>query len=216
MSALPKQKMLVVPAKKQKNKIPKARPLTTDWSLQSGRVPHLNDPRVDNKVYTFTLNVTLDARYTTSASVPTLSGDAFSLNTFAGYSSKVAVFDQYRIRQLEAWIVPTEPTPSAMMHSVVDYDNATAPGSIAAVQAYSNCHSTTMQNGHYHKWVPHTAAAAYNGAFTGYQNNTKAWIDSAYPNVTMYGLKIGFEITPTAVPVNLVLRAVVDFRNPFG
>ncbi len=191
--------------------------VATDWSLVSGKIPHLNDPRIDNKIYRFTLNAVLDTRYTTSTTVPVLQGDAFSLNTFPSYSTKTALFDQYRCVSLEAWIIPTILTAGSMWHSAVDYDNMSTPGSLNAVVSYSNCHSTTMQNGHYHKWVPHSATAAYKGAFTGYQNEARKWIDSAYPDVTLFGLKVAFEATSNAAtPVNVMLRGVFEFRNPFS
>ncbi len=177
----------------------------------------MNDPKLDNKIYSFTLTASIDSRYTTSTTVPTFVGDAFSLNTFPGYSTKTALFDQYRIKELEVWVVPTIPVPGSMFSTAVDYDNQTAPANMNGLLAYQNVHTSTMQNGHYHRWKPHTAVAAYKGAFTGYQNVADQWIDSAYPDVTQFGLKAGFEITPSAaVPVNIVLRAKCEFRNAFA
>ncbi len=194
-----------------------SQPVATDWSLTAGRIPHLNDPREDQKVYSFVMNVTIDGRYNTIGATPSFAGDAFSLNTFPSYATKTALFDQYRIRKLEIWIVPTVPTPGSMYHSAIDYDNQTAPTSINQVLSYANCHSSSMNSGHYHSWKPHTAVAAYKGAFTGYQNVADQWIDCAYPDVTQFGIKVAFEATPAGTQeVNIMLRAHVEFRNPFA
>lgn len=177
----------------------------------------MNDPKIDNKVYRFTLNGFVNAAYATSITVPTFGAGFITLAGLDGSASKLAVFDQYRIIQLELWLIPQGTTPGSMWHSVVDYDNATAPTTLGQVRSYSNCHTTSLNNGHYHKFVPHVATAVYKGAFSGFSNQARQWIDSANNDVQHYGWKVGFETTPGGViGIDVLYRAVVEFRNPFA
>lgn len=195
------------------------RVVQSDWSLISGRLPFMNDPTEDNRIYEFTLNVTQDAVLNTSTTVPTFIGGVLGIGGFPGAASKLAVFDQYRIVEAQLWIVPQKSDTTAMWHSVIDYDNATNPTSLNQLQSYSNCHSTTFGLGHYHKWQPHVAVAAYRtgGVFTGFANEASPWLDSAYTDIQHYGYKIACEATPSGViSINTVLRIRVQFRNPFN
>jgi hypothetical protein len=189
--------------------------VATDWSLSAGRLPHMNDPRVDNQVYKFIENATTDAFLTTSTTVPVASGFVWNLNNLPNVTPYTTLFDQYRIDSIEAWVVPQAQNLTALIKTVVDYDNSSTTATAAYFDAYPNCHTTTLANGHYRKFRPHMATAAYQaGGFTAYKNEPSNWLDCAYPAVTHFGLKIYTEATSAAaIPVDVITRMKVSFRN---
>jgi hypothetical protein len=112
-------------------------------------------------------------------------------------SALQALFDQYRIVGVEVLIVPQSNFVAAaatatagMMHSVVDYDDATPLANEQNALDYQNCLTSSASDGHFRKFVPHAAVAAYSGAFTSFTNVESPWIDAAYPSVQHYGLKV--------------------------
>ncbi len=192
--------------------------ITDDWSLTAGKWPARNDVKQDNKPYNFIQTVTQESLVSTSTTVPTLFGTYFIISQLGDISCLTGLFDQYRIVQLEVWIVPqaTSNNGNAIMKSVVDYDNASTPASISAVDNYQNCHTTSLNSGHYRRFTPHAAVAAYTGgAFGGYTNMAAPWIDSASTNVQHYGIKLYLDATTAVVPVDLVTRFHVQFRNKY-
>jgi len=150
--------------------------------------------------------------------VPSYFGNTFVLSAFSGGSSLTTVFDQYRIDQLEVWIettVPNNVNAFPTLISAVDLDDANTPTSVGQVSDHLGALQTNGPAGHYHKWKPHVALAAYSGAFTSYCNTPSQWIDSASPNVQHYGLKYALVSNSTAgIQYRVTCRAVVSFRAP--
>jgi len=76
---------------------------------------------------------------------------------------------------------------------VADYDDSSAPSSLAVLQSYQNC-QTSMSETQIIEFVPHVAVAASGGgAFTSYANMKPQWIDAASTTVGHYGLKYGVD-----------------------
>jgi len=198
----------------KKRKIGKGALVTaTDWSLSAGRIPHMNDPHVDQKVYKFVEQYTWDAVLTTSNAVQVAAGLSFTLSLLSDATDYTALFDQYRVDRCEFWIIPQSQALGSLMKSVVDYDNTTTTATNAYFDAYSNCHTTTLAQGHYRSFVPHIAIAAYAGAFTSFANAGPQWLDCASPGINHYGIKWTAEVTPAAIPIDVVLRVHMSFRN---
>lgn len=199
------------------------------WSVISDPLPRYgNVSRHDNKVFNVIQSSdnnsggTQTPNLTTSTSVPTFLGANF---TFAGLipqnASWAAVFDQYRIMAIEAWIRPLSGTSGtvdsngANMLSVIDYDDANTPTQVSALLAYENVMIAPMTNGHYRKFRPHIAVSAYNGSFSGFQNSKSGWIDVASNTVQHYGIKLAVEPTSVAYKVYISYRVWIQFRNVF-
>lgn len=158
--------------------------------------------------------------FTTSSATPgiqTTNALTISLQNFSGTSSLLAVFDQYRIDQLEVW-TETSVTYSGVnfpeVTTAVDLDDNSTSFTKGALMDHQGSVSSSAVAGHYHKWRPHIAVASYSGAFTSYTNIPSTWIDSASPAVQHYGLKIATTSTGTAVPITAIVRAVISFRAP--
>lgn len=148
----------------------------------------------------------------------------FTSAVITQFSSFAALFDQYMISMIEAWILPREHSPVVgsgstnvgILASVVDYDDANGVGSLAGLQQYENCVTTTATQGHYRKWVPHIATGAFAGTFTAYNNRAKQWIDCASTAVQHYGLKIfvtGADAGTSVTHYDLIYRVHVQFKN---
>jgi len=193
----------------------------TDWSLLSGRWPHMNDPHLDNTTYNFIETDTQVGLLNTSTSISQAFGTYSALNGVPNASNYAALFDQYRIVQVEIWIVPQIGgsggillNAGTLLKTVVDYDNTTTTATQAYFDDFANCHTTGIQSGHYRRYTPHVATAAYSGAFTSFSNVPAPWIDTASNSVQHYGLKIYSDATPLgAISVDVITRYHLQFRN---
>jgi hypothetical protein len=168
-----------------------------------------------------TITLDLSAVYTlftTSTSVPVYAGRAFVLSDFANYAALTAVFDEYKINQIEAWLEPSiidsASTGACQWVSSIDIDDANVPTAGSQVIGHQGSQISLSGTAHYHKWVPHYATAAYSGAFTSYGNNSPNWIDCASPSVQHFGLKTAtLGADGQTRLMYLTIRASVSFRG---
>jgi hypothetical protein len=192
------------------------RTVAEDWSMASGRVTHMNDPKEDSKVFSFVESATQESAFSTSTTVPIATGTFFSLSGLPNATAYASLFDQYRICQIELWALPTGSAAveqTGLFKSVVDYDNTATTATTSFFDGYSNTHTSTLANGHYRRYTPHVAIAAYSGAFTSYANRSMQWIDCASTTVQHYGVKYYTDVTSSVVPIDLVYRVWIQFRN---
>jgi len=149
--------------------------------------------------------------------VPVFAARSFTVNQLTNASAYLAVFDKYRIRQVECWMESELPTGagSLPLYTAVDLDDAVAPTSVTNVADKQGAVVGNSAAGHYHRWMPNMALAAYSGAFTSFTSTPATWVDSASPNVQHYGLKIAAEVdTVQNTPFSLTVRMVVEFASP--
>jgi hypothetical protein len=190
--------------------------VTADWSLISGRIPHMNGLKMDNIPYKFCDTLTIENSFTTNTSVPTFKSYLWSLSDVANAGNYVALFDQYRLTQIEFWTFPTVSSGAinGLYKSVVDYDNASNLSSLAAADEYQNVHVTTLGSGHYRRITPHAAMAVYAGAFTSFANVTSPWIDCSNQGVQHYGVKLAVDVTTGgAFAFDVITKYYFEFRN---
>jgi len=198
------------------------------WSVVSQGMPHIKLKFPDNKPFKIVQTTQNLGIITSSNTIFSNFGNAFSVSNLNQIASLQNLFDQYRIDLIECWIQPRNPSSSAgsatlnrgLLYSVIDYDNSTAT-SFAALdyESYSNCVVSSAVCGQYRKFQPHTAVATFQtsgASFTGYQNETNQWIDSAYPTVQHYALKVGVstcDVAADEVSYDLITRYTVSWRN---
>jgi len=179
----------------------------------------------DNKVYNF-VQSTAPGTIFTSAVVPTFYSTNFTATTHINqFSSFAAVFDQYKITELEVWLTPSGPgtapgyvqATTMKLYTVIDYDDSANLASTNAALQYQNVQIGRLDDGHYRRWRPHCAVAGYGGAFSSYLNIPAPWIDVASTAVQHYGLKIALDATTAAndVRIDMLIRVHVSFRNVF-
>jgi len=154
--------------------------------------------------------------FTSSTTIPTFSATYFILNFLDQVTSLTNVFDQYRVNELEYWI---EPLPGAasgaggFLYSVIDYDDASNLTSINQACDYTNVISSSASDGHYRRFKPHIAVAAYSGTFTSFTNEDAQWIDSSSINVQHYGIKTACSTTTAAILYTIRVRVHFEMRN---
>lgn len=166
---------------------------------------------------TVTMGFTNQGAFSASTTVPSGYGFRFRINDFAQTPAYTGLFDQYKFEQIEVWLTPSQVVTNVALGdyvSAVDLDDANTPTTYVDPLAKQSALSTSQQAGHYHKWKPHMAIAAFSGAFTSYSNQVAGWIDSASPSVEHYGLKVMLQPSSTVLQFNMEVRAVVSFRSP--
>jgi hypothetical protein len=197
------------------------------WNMFNDPVPRFGrSSAFDNKVHNVIQTSNVGSIGTATTSLGIFYGLAVTAATHVNqFSSWAAVFDQYRIQEIEAWVFPVQQTSGAYVNTssfstvtAVDYDNSTAPTGTAPLLQYSNAIVTPFSNGHYRKWRPHAASAVYgSGVFGQYSNVISPWIDCASSTAEHYGLKIATDSAPAnnTYGLTLYLRIWVQFRNVF-
>lgn len=154
---------------------------------------------------------------TSSTTIPVLSGFNFTVNSISQIASLQNVFDQYRIDQVEVWLIPRfnngNDVVSDLFASVIDYDDNSPVSAFADLLDYSNAVVTCGQDGHYRSFRPHAAIAAYSGVFTSFANVEELWIDAASPSVQHYGVKTGITATDTVRAWDMIVRLHTSWRN---
>lgn len=150
------------------------------------------------QIMTFTRSVTRGT--VTATNGETIAALNFTLSDLPSYTDFTSLFDQYRIAQVTVRFVPvTQPfgpattaTDLPALHTVIDLDDSTAPGSIDALRQYGTHQVTPNQSYFERVFTPRYTVAAYSGAFTSYSlAPAYSFIDSNSPTVQYYGLKWG-------------------------
>jgi len=121
-------------------------------------------------------------------------------------------WDQYKILAIRQTVVPDQNAVGLFTNSttsfpplywVLDYDDSSNLGSVAAAEAYSNCVVLGAGESAERTFRPRIAVGAYTGSvFTGFVNMQDQWIDAASNTVLHYGSKF---IVPGAVTSQTLL-----------
>jgi len=185
------------------------------WNVLSMRIPMTVKPARDSRVFTFCQEQLGANSFSTSASVPAFYSANFYISGLAQITSLTAVFDQYRIALIEVWLKPnvqSTTNTAGDVATVLDYDDATPLTAFSDATNYDNCIVDGAQCGHYRKFVPHAALAAYSGTFTSYCNVPAPWIDAASTSVQHYGFKVAATATGQVISYDLIVRYHLEFR----
>jgi len=175
----------------------------------------------DNTIHEFIQFI--PANSITSSNVGTsYAGFNFTLSQLDQAATWTAVFDQYQIARLEVRLIPrvdsntTATTGFGLVYSAVDYDDSTAPPSVASLEQRENCNVESALREQSVVFTPHAALAAYSGVFTSFANVKEMWIDSGSATVQHYGFKTAWTSTTTNnQTIDVITRMVVRFRNVF-
>lgn len=156
---------------------------------------------------------------------------AFALADIPNISSIGALFDQYRIDEIQFRIKSRNPalfisqTASPNNSSceplvVVDRDDNTAPTTLSELQQYDNCQQMGAQDSMDVIFTPSITPSVFSGgAFSGYavEDSKKYWLDLANTAIPHYGIKMGFPalVTSTTQKFDWVVTAwyKVSFKN---
>jgi len=187
------------------------------WSLATPLSWKL--PKSDNKTYK------INDRFLANTLLSNIATNVytaynFTVNQMGNITALQSLFDQYRITGVEVMFMPqvnmvaaAATATAGMLHTVVDYDDGTVLTSEQAALDYQNCLSSSFSDGHFRKFVPHAALAAYSGAFTSYNNVVSPWIDAAYPSVNHFGVKAVVTTASVATTQNVYVTIFTEWRN---
>jgi len=203
---------------KGKKSSKKSRDVASTFSVVDRWSVGLNNYTPSNKPYAITQSVIATATLTSSTTLETFTSNLFRLSNIVNDASFQAIFDQYRITLIEFYLIPNTKNlntsnDAGLLTSVVDYDDATNVSSVAQANLYPNAIITTGTIGHYLKFQPHTAVAAYAGAFTSFTNVASPWIDIASDAVQHFGIKTAWTATSVVMTYNIDTRYHLEFRN---
>jgi hypothetical protein len=170
-----------------------------------------------NKVFTFAKQRSIGT-VTGSTTLDVFGSFQFDLNTTTDAANFQALFDQWRILQISVQFVPNTTGPyQGPVYTVIDYDDANVPTTIASLLEYDTLEITQPGTMITRTFTPKMAVAAYSGVFTSFaQGRAGTWIDVASPSVQHYGLKWGIAALAggTTTQIYTVTCTVVyQFRN---
>jgi len=177
--------------------------------------------QLSSATYKIAQETTVVSYFASSASIPTFMSTYFTIAILDQVSTLAALFDQYRINEVEVWLVPQSefmPTSAAgasgnQLATVIDYDDAAALTTFGQAMDYVNCVLSPGSCAHYRRFKPHAAVAAYSGTFASYANVTSPWIDAVSTGVQHYGLKVASTTGIVVRTYDLYIRLQTEWRN---
>lgn len=172
-----------------------------------------------DKVYTFSRS------YFYGNLIPTATLDgfaavAFSLQAANGFSDITNLFDEYRIIQAIVKLVPNQASFDHPIYTAIDYDDAGQPASVNSMLQYDTLRIQSAQTVIERVVNPKSAEEVYNTSLqTAYVPKYGLWIDTDYPGVTHFGLKM---VTPALASITTTLfnsttvnvELIVQGRHP--
>jgi len=154
--------------------------------------------------------------FTTNATVPTFAAIHFELDFLDQYAAFGAIFDQYRIDEIEVWIQPQisadVSSGSGLLLSVIDLDDSNVLTSVGQATDYASCVQGPAKTGHFRRFIPRLAVSAYGGSFGAFANRSPMWIDVASPNVQHYGVKLAAPASSTPIIYDIMARYSLSFK----
>jgi hypothetical protein len=182
-----------------------------------------------DKVYDFVQTIDQTSLGTSSGpwiQTATATGFAatFTFGALAQVASFQALYDQYRIVQVEQAFVPRVTTmintsaalSAGVFNCYVDFDDAAVPGSVTVAQTRSNCITVPGYEKVVVVYKPHVLSAAYAGAAViGNVTGVCPWLDCANTTVTQYGVKAFWTAGSAALPLayDIITRVHIQFKN---
>ncbi len=153
----------------------------------------------------------------------------FELGDLNQYSTLTALFDQYRFEEVEISFTPnnnainqvaasTSQATVPLLYGVLDFDDATAPTSLAQVIEYDSCQIAQAWEGLHFRVRPSLTPAIYaTGAFTGYGVSGTQWLDCNSATIPHYGIKGLVTALAASATTSFVwsirCKYIVSFRN---
>jgi len=185
------------------------------WTLEMA-VPR-SRMALESSIFKTVQTVTSQAWISSSTSNPIFGSVSVSASQIDQIASFQTIFDQYRIDQVEVWLTPqisaSVSNATGMLYTVIDYDDASNLTTLGQAQDYATCVTGPAKNGHFRRFVPHMAMAAYGGSlFNAYTNVRPQWIDMASPAVPHYGVKVALSTASAIYVYDLTIRLSVSFR----
>jgi len=173
--------------------------------------------KINNDIFRVTQSQQAVGVANSSTVAATFTGNYVTAAGFDQFASFAAVFDQYKIDELEVTFMPqvTEGfngSNAGLFTLVVDNDDSTLLTSVAAAMDYPAQQTVRGSDMVRVTFKPRIAVAAYSGSFASYAN-TASWIDCSSSTVQHYGWKTAWTSTSVAMSYNVIIRVNLSFRQ---
>lgn len=158
----------------------------------------------------------------------------FKLSDLPNNSEFTTLFDQYKLRMVSVHFRPlvnqlvtaqpntgtTDATGYCPLHTVIDYDDNSAPTSLSTVLQYQNLRTTNPNRPHKRIVRPKVLREVYQSSVTtAYQPSASGWIDCNYAGVPHYGLKVYMDPPPfvlntsSSMTYQVYMTYYMSFKN---
>lgn len=165
--------------------------------LRTSRRPRLSSLKVHHFRRTFTLT-----QLGSSNAGAVLGGYNFTLSQLPNYTEFTNLFDSYRINKILVKFIPSHNSSDVgaggqyipNFHTILDYNDSTAPASLNAMYEYQNWRMSRGVSAHKRIWTPASLDSVATTAGVASSNPTyKQWISTSSADIPHYGLKYGIE-----------------------
>jgi hypothetical protein len=152
----------------------------------------------------------------------TLFGTSFHLDELNEYTSMTDLFDQYRFDFVELEVLSLNQPPLAIttataapaLEIAVDFDDAVAPASLAAMRTYENLQVVPLGSRRVFRFVPCSTSYEYDGTTSVPSGSRRlVWHDCAQPTIRHYGMKWALASQLNVSTYQFMFRYGFSFRN---
>jgi len=200
----------------------RAFPDTQLWNVLAEHEPRFGVTNSrDNKIYNVVQTSVARGIYSTSITGASGFAQNFQGVGVANFPQYAAVFDQFRIRQIEVWFLPQPGAFSNVtgtLYTVIDYDDSQTPTTEVQMNSYENVTVSGLAEGVYRRFRPHNTPIVFDSLSTPVSrpaiNVVSEWLNAAYGNIPHYGFKALSSITGSIVNYDIKIRYWMQFRNP--
>lgn len=171
-------------------------------------------------VHYFKRTLYAKAGRTSSTAADTFFGVQFTLNDVPNATEFTNLYDMYCIKAVKYTLIPrasetdTTQQVNPNIGSVIDYDDAGAPGSIDVMTQYQNFKLTRGNKIHSRYFKPAVAQEVYGTSLlTGYSAKKNVWLDCDNIVVPHYAFKGFIQQTSVAVSFDVKIDYYLAFKN---
>lgn len=199
------------------------------FNPQSQSIPHMKFRFPDNVPFRYVQTATIPAWISSTVTVVTGIAKIWTTADILQFSSFAAVFDQYKITKIEAWLLPRNPGGTGagasnvnainrgLLYTAIDYDAGTVPTTSAQIEQYENCVVNEPIQGVYRSFRPHIAQGAWNGSsLTNAVNTVAPWLDCSNTNTqhfSLIALMSASDSVADGATYDMVHRMHIEFKN---
>ncbi len=168
----------------------------------------------ESPVYTRTETFEIGS-FIASTTAPVAGALVFTLSQMPGYTNLQSLFDRYRIMSVDVTFQPylnqemttTSPPTIPRLHTCIDFDDESVPGSQAELMKYGTYAAVVSNHPLRRRFVPRAALQVFNGVTTGYgEAEAHKWLDCANAAIPHYGLKYYLPVTTTGTLFGYVIQ----------
>lgn len=182
--------------------------------------------RLQSTVYRYKRTVFVERGINSDPLANQFYGIGFSLSAVTSHTEFTALYDQYKIEKVRYTLMPRQTVTtgvgagqvaSAPVFSVIDYDDANTPTSIAQLMQYQNLKTTKGMNNHTRVLKPGVQLQTQNvGGAASFGKTLKSpWLDCADDTVQHNAIKLALQAPTGGVSISydIKIEYFLAFKN---